>query len=330
MQFIYKITILLFLSASLHSEIINNNVQKVFGSSPPMNYLIYALNPNKMIGLNFAAKNANNYADPAILDKRFLTLPIIGSFHGGGAGINLENIIKHNPDLILLWEDDVMATRVKSEIAKIRIKTLTIPFRKISDMPNSIIVAGKAIDEEERGKLLGHYAQKTIDEIQNSLKDVKKVRYYYAEGIDGLSTECDDSFHVEALNFAGGENVHKCTQSGVLGLERISFETVLGYDPDVIVVQNILVYNEILNNPLFKHLRAIKENKIYLVPNNPFNWIDRPPSFMRILGTAWLANIFHPEAYDIDIEKRTHEFYQLFFGVDLTQHQILSILGKNK
>ncbi|MBN2895510.1 MAG: hypothetical protein JXK05_06435 [Campylobacterales bacterium] len=36
---------------------------RVFGSSPPMNYLLYALNPRKMIGLNFSAKNANNNAN---------------------------------------------------------------------------------------------------------------------------------------------------------------------------------------------------------------------------------------------------------------------------
>ncbi|MDY0116101.1 MAG: ABC transporter substrate-binding protein [Sulfurimonadaceae bacterium] len=330
MQYIYKVILLLVLSASLHSEVVNEKVTKVFGSSPPMNYLIYALNPDKMVGLTFAAKNANNFADPAILDPRFLALPIIGSFHGGGTGINLENIIKYNPDLILLWEDDVMATRVKSEIAKINIPTLTLAFRQIDDMPNSIRVAGKAIGEEQRGNLLADYSEKRLSEIKTSLKDVKKVRYYYAEGMDGLFTECNDSFHVEAHNYAGGINVHSCVQSGVQGLERISFETVLGYDPDVIVVQNTLVMKAINENPLFKHLRAVKENRVYLVPNNPFNWIDRPPSFMRILGTAWLASKFHPEAYKIDIKENTREFYKLFFNVDLSEKQINSILGNNK
>lgn len=40
------------------------------------------------------------------------------------------------------------------------------------------------------------------------------------------STECDKSFHVEAMNFAGGENVHKCQQAGYWGW-KISFETLL-------------------------------------------------------------------------------------------------------
>ncbi|MDD3817113.1 MAG: ABC transporter substrate-binding protein [Thiovulaceae bacterium] len=326
-----KLFFLLFLSLSLHSEIVNEKVEKVFGSSPPMNYLLYALNPEKMIGLNFNAKNPNNYADATLLDKKFLTLPVIGSFHGGGVGINLENILKHKPDLILLWEDDLLVSRVQSEIAKTKIPTLTLPFRKITDMPSSIKKAGEAIGEQERGQKLGDYAQKIIEEVANvTQKAPKKVRYYYAEGIDGLSTECSDSFHVEAHNFAGGENAHKCTQSGVLGLEKITFETLLGYDPDVIVVQNALVYNEIVDSPLWKHLRALKTDRVYLVPNNPFNWIDRPPSFMRVLGIQWLAHIFYPDAYAIDIKERTKEFYELFLNVKLTENQLNSLLGTTK
>ncbi len=72
--------------------------------------------------------------------------------------------------------------------------------------------------------------------------NVKPIHYYYAEGIDGLSTECNGSFHVEALNFAGGKNVHSCNQSGVLGLEKINFETLLTYNPEVIYVSANLKY----------------------------------------------------------------------------------------
>ncbi len=60
------------------SIILSDNINRVFGSSPPMNYLLYALNSDKMIGLNFAAKNAQNGADSKFLTKKFLSLPVIG------------------------------------------------------------------------------------------------------------------------------------------------------------------------------------------------------------------------------------------------------------
>ena len=337
MTTIFKLIILLILTVSLHSKaveynkqeiIVPDNVKTAFGSSPPMNYLLYALNPEKMIGLNFNVKNQNNSADEIYLNKRFLSLPIIGSFHGGGQSINLETIIKYKPDLILLWEDDLLIDKVKKEIAKTDIPTITLAFRKIEEMPNSIAFAGKAIGEEVRGKLLSSYSQKVIDEIKASINGTKPTRYYYAEGIDGLFSECDNSFHVEALSFAGGENVHKCKQSGVLGLEKINFETLVSYDPEIIIVQNAQAYNNIINNPLWKHLKAVQNKNIHLVPNNPFNWIDRPPSFMRVIGIEWLTNLFHPKEYEVDIYKKTAEFYKLFLGVDLTQKEIKKILGE--
>lgn len=338
MQNILKLILLLILTLSCDAKIIKDrdgndivvpdHVKRVFGSSPPMNYLLYALNPSKMSGLNFKAKNQNNNANNEFLSKEFLALEVIGSFHGGGQNINLETLIKHSPDLVLLWEDDLLIERVKHEIDKTKTPTITLPFRKIEDMPYALSFAGDAIGESERGALLSHYAFKVIEEVKEVVKNTKPTRYYYAEGVDGLSTECHISFHVEAHNFSGGENVHRCEQGDVLGLERISFEKILSYNPEVIIAQNELVYKSIMEKPIWKHLRAVKEGKVYVVPNTPFNWIDRPPSFMRILGIQWLAKTFHPNEYNIDLNKRIKEFYSLYLSVETTDKQIKQILGE--
>lgn len=303
------------------------NVEKVFGSSPPMTYLLYTLDSSKMIGLNFKARNANNGADDAFLDKTFLSLPVIGSFHGGGQGINLENLIAKKPQLALVWQDDMMVQTVRKEIEKINVPYLMVPFREINDMPIALRMVSHAVNEDKRGEKLAAYAEKIIAEVDNNVKNTKKTRYYYAEGLDGLSTECDTSFHIQALNFAGGENVHQCRQRGLLGLEKISFETVLAYDPDVIIVQNRSVYNDLIGDPMWKNLRAVKSGRIYLVPVQPFNWVDRPPSFMRILGIQWAATKFHPDTYKIDLTKRTKEFFNLFLRVKIDDRQAKNLSG---
>lgn len=300
---------------------------RVFGSSPPMNYLLYTLNPNKMIGLNFKAKNSNNGADGEFLDKKFLSLPVIGSFHGGGQSINLETLMTYKPQLVLVWQDDMLVQTVAREIEKTKIPTFKIPFREITDMPRAFRLAGNAISEEKRGEVLAKYSEKIIAEVKSGVSKEKPIRYYYAEGTDGLSSECDKSFHVEAMNFAGGENVHKCEQSGILGLEKITFETLLTYDPDVIIVQNSSVFFDLKNDPMWKNLRAVKIGRIHLVPVQPFNWVDRPPSFMRVIGIQWLATLFHPKTYKVDLTKRTKEFYDLFLHVKLSDDQTKKLLG---
>ena len=307
-----------------------DTTDRVFGSSPPMNYLLYTLNPNKMIGLNFKARNANNSADERFLNKKFLTLPVIGSFHGGGQSINLESLMAYKPQLVLVWQDDMLVQTVAKEIEKTKIPTFKIPFREVGDMPRAFRLAGDAIGESKRGEELASYSQKIINEVHQSVSGAKPTRYYYAEGLDGLSSECDQSFHVEALNFAGGENVHKCLQSGLLGLEKISFETLLAYDPDVIIVQNRSVYFDLINDPMWKNLRAVKSGRIHLVPVQPFNWIDRPPSFMRVIGIQWLASVFHPKTYRVNLTQRTKEFYDLFLHVKLSDQQAQNLYKGNQ
>ena len=305
----------------------NSTVERVFGSSPPMNYLIYALNPDKLIGLNFKAKNPFNGANPHFLDKRFLALPVIGSFHGSGQTINIETLIAAHPDLVVIWEDDMLVKTVSDQIAKMNVPTINVRFREIESMPPAMERVGDAIGEHARGKALADYTRKIINEINTSLAGTKPGRYYYAEGLDGLSTECDTSFHVVAMNFAGGENVHQCRQSNLRGLEKINFETLLSYDPEVIIVQHGMVYDDLVNDPMWRQLRAVKKGRIYLVPTVPFNWVDRPPSFMRVIGIQWLAYLFHPADYRIDLKTRVAEFYKLFLGADLTEKEINTLLG---
>lgn len=302
-------------------------VDRVFGSSPPMTYLIYTLDSSKMIGLNFDARNGNNGADPKLLDKTFLSLPVIGSFHGGGQGINLETLIAKKPQMALVWQDDMMVQNVRREMDKSKIPYVMIPFREITDMPLALRLSGDALGVSERGEKLARYAEKIISEVRTGVRKAPKTRYYYAEGLDGLSTECDQSFHVEALNFSGGENVHQCRQKGVLGLEKVSFETVLAYDPDVIFVQSRSLFNDLTEDPMWKNLRAVKNGRIHLVPAQPFNWVDRPPSFMRVLGIQWAASKLHPTVYKPDLAKRTREFFDLFLRVKISDTQTKTILG---
>jgi iron complex transport system substrate-binding protein len=305
------------------------HVKRAFGLSPPMNYLIYAIDPKKAIGLNFKAYNMHN-GGGGILDKHFASLPVIGSFYGAGVTINLETLLKRKPQVVFVWKDGMLVDHVLKTMHRFDLPTVLIDFLSIKSMPQAFITAGDALQERVRGKELAAYAQKTIDRVRNFVKMQKPVTYYYAEGRDGLLTECDDSFHVVAMNFAGGKNVDTCKQSNLVGLERINFETLLSHNPDVILVQNPHAYKKILRDPLWGNLQAVKQKRVYLIPNKPFNWVDRPPSFMRVIAIDWLTHIFYPKTYKEDLQQNVQEFYKLFFHVRLGKTQIQSILGENE
>jgi ABC-type Fe3+-hydroxamate transport system substrate-binding protein len=71
----------------------------------------------------------------------------------------------------------------------------------------------------------------------------------------------------------------------------------------------------------------VQQKRVYMIPNAPFNWFDRPPSFMRLLGIKWLTNVLHPDVYPIDMKQETLFFHQLFFDTTLDDQKLRHLLG---
>jgi iron complex transport system substrate-binding protein len=301
--------------------------KKVYAPSPYGSYALYAMDPNLLVGWIFNI-------DPKFypyLHKRMETLPVIGRVFGAGQAANLEVLLATHPDLILMWSHVNEFTQKEEQ----RLKVLNTPYvyaldENLLDYVQVFKFLGEALSLEERGNALSAYTQKTFDDVKNVVKNVpqeKRPRVYYAEGLDGLSTECNDSIHVEILQIAGDVNIHKCHTSSHKGFEKLSMERVLQYDPDVIFVQDELFFQKIYNSKLWKDIEAVKNKKVFLIPKAPFNWFDRPPSFMRILGLKWVMHNLYPKEYPIDMAQETKDFYKLFLNVELTQKQLNTLLN---
>ena len=58
----------------------------------------------------------------------------------------------------------------------------------------------------------------------------------------------------------------------------------------------------------------------------PFAFCDRPPGLNRFLGIQWLANLFYPDYYDVDMVDVVREFYSRCYWQNLTVEQANRIL----
>jgi iron complex transport system substrate-binding protein len=74
-------------------------------------------------------------------------------------------------------------------------------------------------------------------------------------------------------------------------------------------------------------VKAVAEKRVFLAPTAPFGWIDRPPSLNRLIGLAWLANIFHGAKSPFDIVKDTRAFYKLFYHVDVSDTDLGTLIA---
>ncbi|MCT7611063.1 ABC transporter substrate-binding protein [Aliarcobacter butzleri] len=302
-------------------------VDKIYASSPVVLYSLYAIDKSKIIGLNFPF----NEIETKYIDENIKNLPVIGGWFGKGNTPNTEMILKENPDVILLSETskEQSQSKVKQSLGNTNIPFFYVKTNSLSDIINSFSYLGKLTSNEQRAKQLEDYGNLVLEDAKKIREQIKKKpKVYYAQGNNGLETECHSSIRSELIDLAGGENVHKC-QATSFGKQAINFEQVLAYNPEIILVYEKEFYKKIYQDKKWQFIDAVKNKKVYFLPKGPFSWFDRPPSFMKILGLKWLLTIFHNDIYKIDIRTEAKEFYSLFLELKLNDIELDEIMGKD-
>jgi len=284
--------------------------------------LVVALAPDKLAG--FASPRAMSPEALRLLPPELARLPNLG----GGPDANLEKLKDMKLDIALGWTSPGEQYPAR-QIERIGLPVVNIDVDRLDQYPATFRFLGKLLHREARGEALAAALERESAEVKAAVADVKdKPRVYYAESLDGLTTQCDTSDRVEVISRAGGVNALHC-ESGApfaanypLGLERL-----LMLDPDVIVTRFPATAQDIRKDPRWARLKALRDNRVYAAPNGPFNWFDRPPSFLRALGARWLAGKLHPEAKLGDLRADARAFYALFFGVTPTEDDLDRLLA---
>ena len=301
---------------------------KIYSPSPPLSHLLYVIDPSMLAGLTSPVRGH----EKPYLKKEVLSLPVLGGWYGQGNTPNIEMVLKVNPELIIFARfDTVFHSRTNEELVRtLPIPVMSVNLSTLSDYPDAISYLGQLLGREARAGKLAAYAKKTIADMEAfraSIGQGDTVSVYYAQGVDGLRTECDSSMHAQLIPLAGGRNVHSCVARSSYGMEKISMEQLLLYDPEVILVFEEPFYRSVFRDPRWQRLRAVKNKRVHIIPKEPFNWFDRPPSFMRLLGVKWVAGCLYPQRCPFDMVKETRLFFKLFFDIDLTLEGAKNILG---
>ena len=71
----------------------------------------------------------------------------------------------------------------------------------------------------------------------------------------------------------------------------------------------------------------MRDGRIYLSPHLPYAWFDAPPGVNRLIGVRWLGSVLYPKQFPESLHGATHQFYKLFYHVDLRDEQIDQLLA---
>lgn len=302
---------------------------KIFCASPPALYLLYALDHRLAAGLNFSL----SAQESTYLHPEFANLPLLGGWFGQGNTPNMESILAAKPDFLLAWywRQDASNDVVENAAKTLKLPVVYVQLNTLEEYARAFTFLGRLVGREKRGKILAAETRRILREVQpvvDAVPEAERVSVYYAQGPDGLKTECNSSVHAALIEMAGGRNIRVCEARNNFGMESVGIEEVLVGNPQVILSRDRTFTANVLHDPVWRHLRAVRDARVLDIPSEPFNWFDRPPSFMRILGLVWLTNVLYPERYPKDMVTETRRFYNLFLGVELDDAETRRVLGK--
>jgi iron complex transport system substrate-binding protein len=319
------------------TDMINRSVEipasvgNVVATSPPMTTVLYMIAPDKLKAVNFQwTEDELKY-----VPSQYQNLPVVGGWYGSQDG-SYEEFIASEPDIIVESIDeggdgDLSTVKERQE------KFGTIPVVAVKDTSNvekvgeSILFMGEVVGAQDKAKQLNDFNNKYLDivhEKSSKLSDSDKKTVYYAQGNDGLQTSPSHSTHGQLIDLIGGKNVaDSVAQGNTTGGVQVSMEQVISWNPDLIITNDLEFYSHVYNDSNWGKIDAVKNKEVYLSPQSPFKWFDRPVGANMIIGVPWTAKVIYPDDYkEINMVDATKEFYNEFYHVDLSDNDAKQIL----
>ena len=310
-------------------------VNNVLSTSPTITVMIYMLAPDKLLAFNYQT----TAEEQKYMPDKYKNLSSVGGWYGSQTG-NYEEFIARNPDLIF---DSVTPSDSPSQDSA-TLATLKIRQQQFGSVPDVGVVDSNNITAlnpsiEFIGKVLGvkdnadkltafnNKVQKEVTDVVSTMPESEKVSVYYAEGDNGLETEPSGSVHAQLIDFCGGKNVAVVQVEGGEGHSTVSMEQILQWNPSVIITSDEPFYASVYSNSSWSGITAVKDKRVYLSPQAPFKWFDRPTGANMIIGVPWTAKVLYPDKFhNFNLTSQVEEFYSEFYHYKLTDDDVNKIL----
>lgn len=250
---------------------------------------------------------------------------------GDLTSINIESLLALNPQVVFVA--NYAPHEIIEQIEKFNIPVIAISLRKdISSeadkinptmideettynegLKEGILLIGNVLNAKKEAKDLIDYTFKNRQLVTDRLKNIpqeKRVRVYMAN--PDLATYGSGKYTGLMMQHAGAINVAAKT---IKGYKQVTIENVMQWNPQVIFVQNRYpqVVDNILTDDLWQNIDAVKQKRIYLMPEYAKAWGYPMPEALAI-GELWMAKKLYPELFeDIDMQEQADKYYLQFY-----------------
>lgn len=305
-------------------------ITRIAPSGATAQMILLTLAPELMVGLS---------ASPSTLQMPYFPeevwyLPTFGQFYGSKSTLNMEALIDAEPQLIIDLGDRKLSGNADMNSIQNQTGIPTIFFEStLEAMPNAYRSLGAILGKEEKAEELAQFVEKTLamaHEKSAQISEDKMVNIMYGTGSTGLAVNADESSQAQVIDLIGAKNAiipDVVTDKG--GGTTVNLESVYEVDPDVIIFTTGGPYSR-LKDSEWSELTAVKNDRCYEIPGQPYCWVSSPPSVNMVLGVWWLGGLIYPDVYnDYDIVEIAKDYYKLFWHYELSDDEAKEMLANS-
>lgn len=257
---------------------------------------------NKVVGIGrYAYTNDLMKASKPDIAK---TVPSAGS----GIDVNMEALLKLRPDIVITWTSRPEQVRFIEEKG---MRVVAVYPDSLSELYGVMDFHGKIFEKEKEIKraisaMDGMFG--VITKRVSKIPAARKQRVLWV-GSRPNSVACGIGVMNDIITLTGGLNPASSMRQRNAD---VSLEKIIAWNPDVIFIWGNAKYTarDILNNPQWRYINAVKKRRVYKAPE----WSTWSP---RIAPVAlWMAMKTYPHEFrDINFDAAADAFYRRVFGI---------------
>jgi iron complex transport system substrate-binding protein len=288
--------------------------------------VLLTIAPEKLVGLS---KELND-EQLKIFGEKFATYEVFGAVLGASDDLNREAIAAADPQVII--DTGEAKSNAAEELDALQDQVgIPVVFieAKLSDYGSAYEKLGTLLGVEERGKKLAEYCTNAYSEVttvMDSIAEEDRVKMAYLLGDKGTNAIAQGSFQGSVVDLVATNVVVVDDVSSKGSGNEISLEQLAVWDPELIVFQEDSVYDTVAEDAAWSSLTAIKNGNYYEVPNDPWCWLNNPPTVNQIMGLQWLPRLLYADKFDTSIEDVTRSYYSTMYSYELSDEELTELV----
>ncbi len=223
---------------------------------------------------------------------------------------NIETLIGARPDVILMAYGGALP-KWSAAMEAYHVPIVLMPNTSLEGLKTTARITGQVLGEQE-AKVAEDYIRyfdgniRRVRSVTDRLAANERPTVLHTASAGVLTIDGRDSVIDDWIAIAGGRNA-----ADIVGVGRpVTLEQIVAWDPDVIIVgtaPNQRSRQEILDDPRWREIKAVKAGKVFVNPTGAYLW-DRH-SAEAALQVLWAAKTLHPELFPkLDIKRETKDF----------------------